>query len=273
MIAFFALFVPPLLLICIRNNILRISHSKFNTFFIYLIATVILNWVMVLILLLTFHNTVNLIYHLNTYKSFSFKYILVAIFIAIIEPFTEKYIRKHILSRKNEIFSSTSIPITDKIRHIATILIISGCIVICIGLNLYQYLRFSFYNKIDISEITLADTEKYNWEINTLTERTDIYQIDGWIVRKGEDITSSYINLIIANTDGSYFLVPTTMKTRTDVTASLNSDFSAYDYDASGFSTAINKRYVYSPDSKLYILYRNNNRYEIVDISVTFGNN
>lgn len=274
MIAFFTLCIPPLILTYIRNKLIGISHSKKSKLFLnYLMSTIILNWALMLILLLIFHNTSDLPHEINSSKNFSFKYILLAICVSFAEPFVEKYIRNHISSRKREQFSDTSIPITKKTRHIATIIIISACIVTGIGLNLYQYFNFSIYKKIDITEITSADTKKYAWKIDTLIEQVDIYQIDGWIVRKKEDITSSHINLIIANTDGSCFLVPTTMKTRMDVTTSLNSNSSDYNYDASGFSTAINKHYVHSPNSKIYILYRNNNRYEIIDISTNFENN
>ena len=45
---------------------------------------------------------------------------------------------------------------------------------------------------------------------------------------------------------------------------------SAFDYSASGFSATVNGRYS-SHGDRLFVLYQNNGRYELVDLSATFG--
>ena len=90
-------------------------------------------------------------------------------------------------------------------------------------------------------------------------------------MRKDENIDTRSIKLIIANDDGSFYLVPTKMTDRKDVTKAKNSEGEKYDYDKSGFAVAVNKSYVQSPNSKIYVLYGNNGRNEIVDIDETFG--
>lgn len=133
-----------------------------------------------------------------------------------------------------------------------------------------MYFRFAMYPSFPLEKYVLSSTENYSWYIDSITERYDVYEVSGWIVKKEEDINSHNIELIIVNEDGSSYRVPTEMQVRKDVTEALNNENQNFDYNYSGFSTVINRQYIQSSASKIYILYQNNGRYEIVDIGVTF---
>ncbi len=137
----------------------------------------------------------------------------------------------------------------------------------------YQYTRFSFLPEFDISDIEIYDSDKYSWCIDSLEDKTDIYLINGWVLLRGENIDSHKISVVIKNEDGSWYVFPTSMKERTDVTEKYNDESKAvrYDYDASGFYGAVYKRYVHSENAKIYILYQNNRRYELVATGIKFS--
>lgn len=157
-----------------------------------------------------------------------------------------------------------------KIRNRILIFIMVGYLVIISGLNVYQLLRYGFYRSIDISGEPIAGEEYYSWNLDTMAEKNGVYQIKGWIIRKQEDIKSRNIQLIVLNEDGTAYVAPTLMVRRIDVSDSQNSEGESYDYDYSGFEVSLNRSFVHSEKSKLYILYGNNGRSEIVDIGKTF---
>ena len=165
-----------------------------------------------------------------------------------------------------------AIKITDKLREKIIIVILIICLAVCALLCIYQYCRYAVYPKFDLSKEEIADSSQYTWDVESLQQERGFYAISGWIVLNGESIKSHYIQLVIENEDGTCYLAPTSMVMRSDVTNVLNENAKEQiDYDASGFASSLNKRYVHSNDSKIYVLYRNNDHRELVDISQTFA--
>ena len=165
-------------------------------------------------------------------------------------------------------FASYNIDYSEKTRVIAALIILLLCVVVFAGLCIYQYFRFAKYETIDISGIPLADSAEYCWKLENNSEKDGYYLLSGWIVKMGESIRTYSINIIIEKEDGTAFLVPVEMIERKDVSEKLNGELQAFDYSASGFSVAINSRYAY-PGENILVLYRNNGRNELVDISAT----
>lgn len=95
MLTVLALCVPPLILVCTRNKLLDIRQSKREYAITYLIAIVALNWVMMMILFYGFQSSGNLFAKLSTYNMFAYKYIALAVAIAIVEPIIELLMRKY----------------------------------------------------------------------------------------------------------------------------------------------------------------------------------
>ena len=157
--------------------------------------------------------------------------------------------------------------LTDRSRIIVSMIVILLCVIVIASLCVYQYCRFAVYEKVDISSITPADVKDYLWDIETNAKCNGYCEIYGWIVKTGESINTRKIDLIIEKEDGTAYLVPTDMIERKDISDTLNKGISAFDYSASGFATAVNVRSIGQGSSRLYVLYRNNNNYELVDIS------
>lgn len=160
---------------------------------------------------------------------------------------------------------------TEKIRKRILLCIVGLCLVVCAGLNLYQFFRFGFYESMDISEINQGRGEDYSWNVETVNEKNDIYEIAGWIIRKQEDIKTRRISLVVVNEDGTAYIVPSMMVERKDVTRTQNGEGESYDYDYSGFTASLNRIFVHSPQSRLLILYENNDWHELVDTGKTFS--
>ena len=95
MIALLSVFLPPFILICVRNRIFDTQLSDRKRIMHYLIAVIGLNWVMMMILYFGFDSTGSLSDNLNNHNGFACKYISLAVLIALAEPLTECYIRRH----------------------------------------------------------------------------------------------------------------------------------------------------------------------------------
>lgn len=95
MIAIFALCIPPLILVCFRNRVLGNHVSRERNVLFYLFSTLSLNWLMMLILYIGFHNNEDLFEKLNSHLGFTCKYIALSCLIAVAEPFVERFIMEH----------------------------------------------------------------------------------------------------------------------------------------------------------------------------------
>ncbi len=148
-------------------------------------------------------------------------------------------------------------------------IVVSLCILVFAGLCFFQYWRFARYGTIDSGSIPVADPDDYSWEVEEITRANGNYLINGWIARNGESIDTRLIELVIKKEDGTSYLVSTDMVERQDVSDRLNGTVPALDYSAAGFSAAVNGRYL-SPGDRLFVLYQNNGRYELVELSDVF---
>lgn len=92
MIAIFALCTPPLLLVCFRSHILGNHMSRERNVLLYLFSALSLNWLMMMILYIGFHNNGNLFEKLNSHLGFNCKYVALSCLIAVAEPFVERFI-------------------------------------------------------------------------------------------------------------------------------------------------------------------------------------
>ncbi len=136
-------------------------------------------------------------------------------------------------------------------------------ITLAFAFALYQYLKYSQYGTYQIDEEKITDNSFFALDIDALEKRYDTVKINGWIAYQGESILTWKLSILIQNEDGSCYIVPMALQKRTDVTKAMNDGF---DYDNSGFSVTINKRYIKSDHAHYYILYENNDRNMIVDI-------
>ena len=160
------------------------------------------------------------------------------------------------------------IKLNEKSRVITAVIIILLCVAVFAGLCLYQYFRFARYEAVDISGIPVADESEYCWEIEDSIDNGGYFLLNGWIVKTGESILTHSIDIVVEKNDGTAYLVPTEMTERKDLSEKLNGNDAYFDYAPSGFSAAVNKHYAETGD-RLFIIYRNNGRYELVDLSTT----
>lgn len=133
--------------------------------------------------------------------------------------------------------------------------------------SLYQYLKFSQYSQYQMDESKIANSSLFTWGIDSWEQRYDVLEVEGWIVYKGENIETWKLSMIIQNSNNCY-IVPLVMRGREDVTEKLND---GVNYDYSGFSATVNRRYIENGNTRYYILYENNGRDMIVDINGSIG--
>ena len=152
-------------------------------------------------------------------------------------------------------------------KKIIAIVLIMGTVLIVI-FNLYQYLKYSQYSTYEIDKNKIADSSQFAWHIDTMEYKYDVLKVNGWILYKGEEVSTWKLSMIIQNQDGSCYMVPMEMQQRTDVTEAQNDGFN---YDYSGFSATINRRYIKPGNVHYYILYQNNGRDMVVDIDGAAG--
>lgn len=77
--------------------------------------------------------------------------------------------------------------------------------------------------------------------------------VTGWFLRQGEEIRNVTLRIVLKNTrTGQYFVIPTSMQLREDVTAYFAD---GHDYDHCGFTAAIPYGTAVNPDADDYALY------------------
>ena len=157
--------------------------------------------------------------------------------------------------------------LSETLRKKIAIGIIVFAVIASVCVGAYQYMKYGAYNAIDISEVPAADAGDYEWFIDELESKNgQVYNAEGWVIRKGEDISTFNISLVIANADGTAYEVPAERKERLDITEYYGSEFN---YDSAGFVSTINAKYIIPQESRLYLLYRNNGRCELLDLDIT----
>lgn len=165
-----------------------------------------------------------------------------------------------------------NIDLTDRGKHYLVRVILLFSIGCSFFLCVYRYYRYSVYRPFSLESVTPGKIENYFCSIDSFTDEDIVYRIEGYVVRKNEGIEKRQMRLIIVNDDGSAWQVPTDMLYRYELSDLLNSEPNRYRYWPGAFSAAINKKYVSSANSRLYMLYQNNDRSEILDLGPLFEN-
>lgn len=94
MIAILCFFVPPIILLITRKNLLKESINFYNDASIYFISVLGLNFLMMFVLYHFFDNNDTLYLKLNSYNNFACKYIFLSVILAVTEPCLEFFLRK-----------------------------------------------------------------------------------------------------------------------------------------------------------------------------------
>lgn len=94
MIAIICLLIPPAILVCMREKILKIHDNFCKTVFNYAVSVLLLNGLMMAILYYVFNSNGNVFLKLNEYNEFSCKYIATTLLFALVEPYVEKVLKK-----------------------------------------------------------------------------------------------------------------------------------------------------------------------------------
>ncbi len=129
--------------------------------------------------------------------------------------------------------------------------------------------------EIDVSSYTKDSSRNYSYYIDELYyEDTNIYlknnivKMSGWFTKANEETSDVSIKVVFQNmSTGKYYLMPTLMIAREEVTSFVND---GYNHQYSGFSmNVIYKRLDKDADYKIYILYSFNGAYYLVDMNFT----
>lgn len=99
----------------------------------------------------------------------------------------------------------------------------------------------------------------------------DVLVISGWMVKKGEDTKNVRLRIVLKNDDtGEYFMLPTTLLQRQDVTTYLDD---GHNYDISGFNAKILQTALDLKNSKYMVmgLYFLNGEEWLIDFGQTVG--
>jgi hypothetical protein len=108
---------------------------------------------------------------------------------------------------------------------------------------------------------------KYVYKVDNATisrnsRKNPTLDVNGWIIKKETPINSISITVALKNSDNSYFLLPTVVTTRPDVTNTID-DGTNYDY--SGFSVhMLARKKIFNRGTRLYIFLKMNGSTKII---------
>ena len=177
MVAILALCIPPLILVCVRNRILGIHQTQREQLVHYLIVLIALNWLMIMILFYGFQNSGNLLSKLNTNITFACKYIALSMFISVVEPVVEKFIRKHTKCTAGIIQRSDRRTATKENVHVSTIFIYGLFLVFMIltisnkeNFNVDEIYSYGLANHQGGIDISFEDSKTYNSSVEPYLE-------------------------------------------------------------------------------------------------------
>lgn len=127
----------------------------------------------------------------------------------------------------------------------------------------------SIVGKEDIDNY-LYKIEELAWKRDDTSFSRDLIKLKGWLVKTGESTENASIKIVFQDTlTGKYYLIPTSMQDRDDVTEEIN-DSHLYRY--SGFS--VTASYIEALDEStqdyaLYALYQLNNKTVLLPLNTT----
>ena len=128
---------------------------------------------------------------------------------------------------------------------------------------------------LNISQIEIADSAEYaysldevSWQKDNASVTKNFIKLSGWIAKPGVAIQSVSVKVIFKDmNDGAYYLIPTSMTERTDITEYIGD---GKDYKYSGFDVSIPyDKKIENTDYELYVLYNLNEQEVLVPLGVS----
>ena len=155
-------------------------------------------------------------------------------------------------------------------------------IVVCsyiVVLIVFWFLLVWNENKIvelEMDKVKIENTSFYKFYIDDLSWRKDnilttkdFCKIQGWLIKPGEEIESAAIKIVFQNmSDGRYYIIPTQMSERKDVTAYVDD---GKNYDECGFSVEIPyfEKLNSNLDYEIFALYSLNGKENLIPFNIT----
>lgn len=111
--------------------------------------------------------------------------------------------------------------------------------------------------------IKIDSFDKYFYNFDSIYQKNGRLLIEGWIVKKNEDIQKSKISICLYDHyTNKVYILKTSIKIREDVTSYLNDGFN---YNYCGFASKVNCNLLKKQEYYIWILYQNNGRREIIN--------
>lgn len=96
MIAWICLFVPGIIMDRLRERLMNNDRDLKKKITDYILSAMVVNYIMIIILMISGASLNNLIDNLNNYLLFAWKYLTAACVVALLEPWLEKYLRENV---------------------------------------------------------------------------------------------------------------------------------------------------------------------------------
>ena len=162
-----------------------------------------------------------------------------------------------------------------KEKNIIKILLISFIILLCMwGILLWNENRIIVLDLNDV--IISSNTDEYTYQIESIKYKQEDLaahnkiMVSGWISCPGQEIKIASIRMVLKNiSTGQYYLIPTTIVSREDVTEKFDD---GYNHSLSGFKINIphnNKIDTGIYDYEIYALCCFNDREQLVPLNTT----
>ncbi len=132
--------------------------------------------------------------------------------------------------------------INNKIKII--ILCVIALMICFIGFRLVVFWGDNRIKKLDVTGISQVAPSEYmtcldvcDWKKDADQTTKDYVIINGWALKPGMEIFEASISVVIRSTENDkYYILPTKMIQRSDLTSYMND---GYNYEKSGFSTSV----------------------------------
>ena len=155
---FICLFFPAIIMCRMRGKVRERKHQNSyedlkHLLFEYVCCCIFLNLFLWLFLVIFRNNKESIYNKLNWFSVFAIKYMIASVFLAIIIPFAEEYLRKNVVVKLS--YNADSFSLSDKIAK-------GGLIILAIVLVSLHFIRI-FDNTFKYDEMLPLLTERMNW--------------------------------------------------------------------------------------------------------------
>ena len=150
-------------------------------------------------------------------------------------------------------------------------IILFGIVILCwIGMGIIE----KNVRRIQVEDYEIVEnTNEFEYGIDVARRTNDIvngdlFEINGWCIIRGIETRPISMHVVIES-NNEYFLLPTVVRKREDITAGMND---GVNYDWSGFSSSINnasKIFGDRTNNKIYILFETKDDIKLIPIDVT----